>query len=79
MEIVIKPVTTRKELKAFIHLPAKIHRDHKNWVPPIYMDDHVFFNSKKNRSFDHCDTVLALAWQNDKVVGRIMGIISHQL
>ncbi len=75
MEIVIKPVTTRKELKAFIHLPAKIHCDHKNWVPPIYMDDSVFFNSKKNRSFDHCDTVLALAWKNGKVVGRIMGLI----
>ena len=77
MEIVIKPVATQKELKAFIHLPAKIHRDHKNWVPPIYMDDRVFFNPKKNKSFDHCDTVLALARQNGKVVGRIMGIISR--
>ena len=77
MEIVIKPVTTGKELKTFIHLPAKIHSNHKNWVPPIYMDDHVFFNPKKNKSFDHCDTVLALAWQSGKVVGRIMGIISH--
>ncbi len=75
MEIIIKPVTTRKELKAFIFLPAEIHRDHKNWVPPIYMDDRVFFNPAKNRSFDHCDTVLALAWKNGKVVGRIMGLI----
>lgn len=77
MEIEIKPVTGRNELKTFIHLPAKIHKNHLNWVPPIYMDDRVFFNPKKNRSFDHCDTVLALAWKNGKAVGRIMGIIHH--
>ncbi len=77
MEVVIKPVSTRQDLKTFIHLPALIHKNHKNWVPPIYMDEWVFFNPKKNRSFDHCDTVLALAWRNGKVVGRIMGVISH--
>lgn len=77
MEVVIKPVETKRDLKTFIHLPAKIHKDHKNWVPPIYMDEWEFFNPKKNRAFDHCDTVLALAWKDRKVVGRIMGIISH--
>jgi len=77
MGIEIKTVLTHKDLKTFIHLPSKIHRNHKNWVPPIYMDDKVFFNPEKNRSFDHCDTILALAWRNGKAVGRIMGVISH--
>lgn len=77
MEVEVKPVSCKKHLKTFIHLPAKIHKNHKNWVPPIYMDDRTFFNPKKNRAFDHCDTILALAWKNGKAVGRIMGIISH--
>ena len=77
MTIEIKRVSSRKELQIFIHLPARIHMNHKNWVPPIYMDDWTFFNPKKNRAFDHCDTVLALAWNEGKPVGRIMGIISH--
>lgn len=77
MAIEIRPVSSKKELKTFIHLPAQIHKNHPNWVPPIYLDDYTFFNPKKNRSFDHCDTVLALAWRNGKAVGRIMGIISH--
>lgn len=77
MTVEIKEVSSKKELRSFIHLPAKIHKDHSNWVPPIYMDDREFFNPKKNRAFDHCDTVLAIALKNKEVVGRIMGIISH--
>lgn len=77
MTVEITAVCSKKELNAFIHLPAQIHKEHHNWVPPIYMDDHEFFNPKKNRAFDHCDTILALAHKDGRVVGRIMGIISH--
>jgi len=77
MKVVVKPVASKHDLKSFIHLPAKIHKNHANWVPPIYMDEWEFFNPRKNRAFDHCDTILALATCEGKVVGRIMGIISY--
>jgi len=76
--IIIQEVNSKKELSKFIHLPAAIHKNHSNWVPPIYMDDWEFFNPKKNKSFDSCDTILLLAYRNKKVVGRIMGIIHHK-
>ena len=76
--ITIQEVNSKKELKKFIHLPAAIHKDHSNWVPPIYMDDWEFFNPKKNKSFDSCDTLLLLAYRNNKVVGRIMGVIHRK-
>lgn len=76
--VLIKEVRSKRELRAFIHLPAKIHKDHHNWVPPIYMDEWEFFNPKKNKSFDLCDTVLLLAKRGDEVVGRIMGIIHRK-
>ena len=78
MQIEIKEVQNRSELKAFIYLPAKIHKNHKNWVPPIYMDEFTFFDKKKNKSFKYCDTILALAYRKNEVVGRIMGIINHK-
>jgi hypothetical protein len=78
MGIEIREVISKQDLRAFINLPAKIHKDHHNWVPPIYMDDKVFFNAKKNKSFSYCDTILLLAFKNKKVVGRIMGIINHR-
>jgi GNAT superfamily N-acetyltransferase len=77
MSIEIREIENRKDLNKFIFLPSKIHKNHKNWVPPVYMDDRVFFNPKKNNSFSHSDTVLFLAWQDGKAVGRIMGIINH--
>jgi len=78
MKIEIIEVKTRKQLKAFIHLPAKIHKNHSNWVPPIYKDEWQFFDPKKNRSFDYCDSIRLLAYGNKKVVGRIMGLINHK-
>ena len=78
MDVKVYPVKTKNDLRKFIHLPAKIHKNHSNWVPPIYMDDWQFFNPKKNRTFSYCDTILLLASQNGEVVGRVMGIISHK-
>jgi hypothetical protein len=76
--IEIREVKTRKDLYKFIHLPAEIHRNQANWVPPIYMDDWEFFNPKKNKSFESCDTILLLAFRGGKAVGRIMGIIHRK-
>ncbi len=78
MSVTIKEVSNKRELRAFIFLPEKIHKDHKNWVPPLYIDEWDFYNPKKNRSFSNCDSVLALAYKNKEPVGRIMGIISHK-
>jgi hypothetical protein len=71
-------VLKKKDLRKFIHLPAKIHKDHTNWVPPIYMDERIFFNPKKNLAFNHSTTIILLAQRGQEVVGRIMGIINHQ-
>jgi hypothetical protein len=78
MNLDIKQVADRRELRRFIHLPAKIHKGHKNWVPPIYIDEWNYYNPKKNKSFSYSDTILLLAYRNGRAVGRIMGIINHR-
>lgn len=78
MKIEIKEVKGRRELRRFIHLPAKIHKGHLNWVPPIYIDEWQYFSPEKNKSFSYCDTVLLLAFRDGEAVGRIMGIINHK-
>lgn len=76
--VLVQEVKIKKDLRTFIHLPAKIHQNHLNWVPSIYMDDLEFFNPGKNKSFDSCDTILLLAYRNSVAVGRIMGIIHRK-
>jgi hypothetical protein len=78
MNIEIKEVTNWLDRTRFIRLPAKIHKNHNNWVPPIYLDDRQFFNPKKNELFAHSETILYLALNNKKPVGRIMGVINHE-
>lgn len=78
MNVEIKEVKTGKDLKKFIYLSEKIHDDHKNWVPPIYLDERKYFNPKKNKAFSYCDTIMLLALREKRVVGRIMGIINSR-
>ncbi len=70
-------VKSKKDLKTFIHLPFIIHKNHKEWLPPLISDEWKVFDKTKNHSFEHCDTIMFLASKNNKVVGRIMGIINH--
>jgi hypothetical protein len=76
MKVTVREVKSRKDLKKFIYLPEKIHADHKNWVHPIYMDEWVYFDGKKNKAFSYSDTILLLAIRGGEIVGRVMGIIN---
>ncbi|MBE0678078.1 MAG: hypothetical protein IH592_04870 [Bacteroidales bacterium] len=74
----ISEVTGGKELKEFIFLPEKIHKGHTLWVPPVYYQERNYFNQEKNRAFTYSDHILALAYRNGRVVGRIMGIVNRR-
>ncbi len=76
--ITIHEVKTKNDLKTFIHLPYKIHKGHKEWLPPLISDEWKVFDCNKNHSLEQCDTVLYLAKKDGKVEGRIMGIINHK-
>jgi hypothetical protein len=78
MAIEIREVGGRGDLRMFIHLPARIHKNQANWVPPIYMDERKYFNPKKNKAFSYCPTILLLARRENRVVGRVMGIINSR-
>jgi len=67
-----------KDLKTFILLPEKIHAGHANWVYPLVTDDWKYFDSRKNKAFGYSDTILLLACQDGRPVGRAMGIINQR-
>lgn len=78
MALDVRDVRTRKDLRAFIRLPAEIHRDHRRWVPPLFSEERTYFSPAKNRAFAFSDAVLALASRDGIPCGRIMGIVNHR-
>jgi hypothetical protein len=77
-EIIIKEVLSKKEKHDFIYLPSLVHQNDTDWLPPIYMDEWVLYDKKKNKSYQYADAVLYLAYKGNKPVGRIMGIINNR-
>jgi len=76
--IEIKQVKTRKELKKFIQFGTDLYKDNPYFCPPLVFDELNTFNPKKNPAHKVCEHIIYLAYQNDKVVGRICGIINHR-
>ena len=74
--IEIREVKTRKQVKQFIELPLKMYKGNPYFVPPLYMSEKVLFK-KVNPYTSSCDTVYYLAFKDDKLVGRISGIIQR--
>lgn len=77
MPIHTRIVSGRKDLKTFIKLPSELHRNHVKWVPPIYSDEWTFLNPDKNKNMRTNETLLLLAYEGERVVGRVMGIINN--
>ncbi len=77
-EITVKEVVSRRDLRHFIYLPEKVHRDEPDWLPPIYMDEWELYDRKKNKSFGYADALLLLAFRDGKPAGRIMGLINRR-
>lgn len=78
MNIIFKEVNSKSELKKFIKFPFELYKGNKYWVPPLIFDEIKTLSKKKNPAFDFCEAKYWLAYKNDKIVGRIAGIINHK-
>ena len=77
-EVIIKKITSRKELKAFIRFNYELYKGNAFAVPDFYEDTLDTFNPKKNAAFDFCDVDYFLAYRGNKIVGRVAAIINKK-
>ncbi|HBE42476.1 MAG TPA: hypothetical protein DDW27_15005 [Bacteroidales bacterium] len=77
-DVLVKEVITKKDLREFIYLPSKVHKNDPEWLPPIYMDEWELYDRRRNKSFEYCDTGLWIAYRGKNPAGRIMGIINRR-
>lgn len=77
MGIIIKEVTTRRDLKQFVKFPDALFKGQTNYIPPFHKDEMKKFSPVKNPAYKFCEVRLWLAYQDKKIVGRVCGIVNH--
>ena len=78
MNILIKEAKSKRDIKKFVAFPYKLYKGNKYWIPQLKKDEMKLFQKENNPAFDFCDVKLWLAIKNEKVVGRIAGIINYR-
>lgn len=77
MGVEIKEVLTKQDLWKWVRFPNKLYRENPYFVPFLENDEFETFSNNKNPAYEFCETKLFLAYQGEKIVGRIAGLINH--
>ena len=69
--VAVEPVSGRRDLRAFIDLPYRLHRDDPQWVAPLRMRERERFDPRKNPLLEDKPFGLFLARLGGELVGRV--------
>jgi GNAT superfamily N-acetyltransferase len=78
MNLEIRQVTSKKELRQFVKFPIDLYKGNPNYVPGLIDEEMMTLSADKNPAFATCEAVYYLAFKDGKIVGRIAGIIVHE-
>lgn len=73
----VRPVEGTADLRAFVDLPYRLHRNLENWVPPLRSDIRKLLDRSKNPFFEHGEATYLLCERAGEVVGRIAAITNR--
>ena len=76
MDITIREVKTRKDLREFILFPEKLYKNCENWVPALISDERDTLGDK-NPALEFCERACFLAERAGQTVGRVAAIINR--
>jgi GNAT superfamily N-acetyltransferase len=79
MPVEVRPVASKRELKAFMRLPWRLYRNEPHWVPPLLMDLRKRLDRERNPFFQHAEAEYFLAWRDGRPVGRITAQVDRNL
>ena len=71
MTVSIRPISSKRDRKAFVDFPFSLYADDPHWVPPLKGEALGLITPEKNGWYSHARAQLFLAEENGKIVGRI--------
>lgn len=76
---VIEIPATKKKLREFAKFQIDLYKDNPYYVPNLISDDLKTLSPAINPAFEFCEAINFMAYRDGKPVGRITGIINHQV
>ncbi len=70
---------TKRNIKAFTKFQINLYDGNPYYVPPLVSDDVQTLSPSLNPAFEFCEEALFMAYRDGRPVGRIAGIINHQV
>lgn len=78
MSVVIKTVSSKKDMKVFVRFANKLYKGNRYYVPSMPFDDLNTLDEDKNGAFDFCEAEYYLAYKDGQVAGRVAAIVNHK-
>jgi GNAT superfamily N-acetyltransferase len=78
MAVKLVEVKDKSLLKKFVEFNIKLYEGNPYHVPGLIEDEMMTLRSDKNPAFDFCESIYYLAYKDNKIVGRIAGIINYR-
>ncbi|OGS45091.1 MAG: hypothetical protein A2539_05840 [Elusimicrobia bacterium RIFOXYD2_FULL_34_15] len=76
--IEIREVKSKSDLKQFVNFPYELYRGNSYWIPPLQFDELNTLSWDKNPAFEFCEARYWMAFKDNKIAGRIAGIINKK-
>lgn len=76
--IVIKEVSSRRDLHKFIDFTESLYKDNPYYVPQLFFDQVDTLDPKRNPASAFCESALFLAYKDGKLAGRVAAIVNHR-
>jgi GNAT superfamily N-acetyltransferase len=78
MGVIIKEVTNKKELRKFVKFNIELYKGSPYHVPGLIDEEMMTLDKDKNPAFEVGEGICFLAYRDDRIVGRIAGLINYR-
>ncbi len=79
MALIVKEVSSKKELDDFVMIPFDLYENDSAWVPPIIRDFKKYITGKNNFLNQAGKNIRVIAYKDGKPVGRLLVGINNDL
>ena len=77
MDIEVRKVTTKTELRKFVHFYTKLYKNSEYSPIPLHFDELETLSEEKNPAFENCKAQYWMAYKSGSPVGRIAAIVKN--